>query len=102
MDSEPLRIHSGKVFVSSVGRWDNVAIDSKLAEALPDRLPSLAAERVRLRVATIVADGDPAIAAARRVTSSIPIVMVAIGDPVSEGFVSSLARPGANITGVTS
>ena len=80
----------------------NVAIHSKLAEALPDRLPQLAAELVRLRVATIVADGDPAIAAARRVTSSIPIVMVAIGDPVSEGFVSSLARPGANITGVTS
>jgi ABC-type uncharacterized transport system substrate-binding protein len=80
----------------------NIAIDSRLAEALPDRLPELAAELVRLRVATIVADGDPAIAAARRVTSSIPIVMVAIGDPVSEGFVSSLARPGANITGVTS
>lgn len=80
----------------------NVAIDSRLAEALPDRLPALAAELVRHRVATIVADGDPAIAAARRVTSSIPIVMVAIGDAVSEGFVSSLARPGANITGVTS
>jgi putative ABC transport system substrate-binding protein len=98
---------AGEVFRQSLRQlgWivgQNVAIDSRLAEALPDQLPPLAAELVRLRVAAIVADGDPAIAAARRVTATIPIVMVAIGDPISEGFVSSLARPGANITGVTS
>ena len=80
----------------------NIAIDARLAEAIPDRLPQLASELVRLKVATIVADGDQAIAAAKRATSKIPVVIVAISDPVSEGFVSNLARPGGNITGVSS
>jgi ABC-type uncharacterized transport system substrate-binding protein len=80
----------------------NIAIESKLAEALPDRLPQLAADLVRLKVTAIVADGDLAIAAAKRATTTIPIVCIAVGDPVIEGFVSSLARPGGNITGVTS
>jgi putative ABC transport system substrate-binding protein len=80
----------------------NMAIESRLAEASLERLPQLAAELARLKVAAIVADGDTAIYAAKRVTSTIPIVFIAVGDPVSEGFVASLARPGGNITGLTS
>jgi putative tryptophan/tyrosine transport system substrate-binding protein len=80
----------------------NMAIESRLAEASLERLPQLAAEIVRLKVAAVVADGDPAIRAAKQATRTIPIVFIAVGDPVSEGFVASLARPGGNITGLTS
>lgn len=65
------------------------------------RLPALAAELVDLRVTVLVAILNDAIAAARRATTSIPIVMVSSSDPVGSGFVSSLARPGANVTGTT-
>jgi len=80
----------------------NMAIESRLAEVSLDRLPQLAAELARLNVAAIVADGDPAIRAAKQTTRTIPIVLIAVGDPVREGFVASLARPGGNITGLTS
>jgi len=80
----------------------NIAIESRLAEASLDRLPNLAGELVQRRVAVIVADSDPAARAAKQATRAIPIVVVAVGDPVREGLVSSLARPGGNITGLTS
>jgi putative tryptophan/tyrosine transport system substrate-binding protein len=80
----------------------NMAIEFRLAEVSSDRLPQLAAELARLKVAAIVADGDPAIRAAKQTTRTIPIVLIAVGDPVREGFVASLARPGGNITGLTS
>jgi putative tryptophan/tyrosine transport system substrate-binding protein len=80
----------------------NMAVESRLAEVSSERLPQLAAELARLKVAAIVADGDPAIRAAKQTTRTIPIVLIAVGDPVGEGFVASLARPGENITGLTS
>ncbi len=80
----------------------NIAIESRLAEASLDRLPNLAGELVQRRVAVIVADSDPAARVAKQATRAIPIVVVAVGDPVREGLVSSLARPGGNITGLTS
>ncbi|OGQ82193.1 MAG: hypothetical protein A3F90_10145 [Deltaproteobacteria bacterium RIFCSPLOWO2_12_FULL_60_19] len=81
----------------------NITIESRFAGGKNlDRLPQLAAELARLKVAVIVADGDPAIYAAKQATSAIPIVVVAVGDPVREGLVASLARPGGNITGLTS
>jgi putative tryptophan/tyrosine transport system substrate-binding protein len=80
----------------------NMAIEFRLAEVSSDRLPQLAAELARLKVAAIVADGDPAIRAAKQTTGTIPIVVIAVGDPVREGFVASLARPGGNITWLTS
>jgi putative ABC transport system substrate-binding protein len=80
----------------------NIALESRLAEVNLDKLPDLAAELARLNVAVIVADGDPAIRAAKQATRTIPIVIVAVGDPVREGLVASLARPGGNITGLTS
>ena len=65
------------------------------------RLPDLAAELVRFPVDVIVVDTTPALQAVREVTRTMPIVMVGFGDPVAEGFVASLARPGGNITGLS-
>jgi putative ABC transport system substrate-binding protein len=66
-----------------------------------DQLPDLAADLVRLNVDVIVAPSTPAIHAAKDATTTIPIVILSVGDPVRSGFVESLARPGGNITGVT-
>jgi len=78
-----------------------IAFEYKFAEDKNERLPGLAAELVRSKVDIIVAHGSPAILAAKKVTSTIPVVMVGPGDPVATGFIASLARPGANITGVS-
>ena len=80
----------------------NISIELRNAEGKPDRLPGLAAELVGLKVDLIVALEPPAVRAAMKVTSTIPIVMRSTDDPVEAGFVASLARPGGNITGLTS
>jgi putative ABC transport system substrate-binding protein len=77
------------------------SVEYRFGERKPGAVQALAAELVQLKVDVIVAAGDPAIDAARRATTTIPIVMVAAGDPVRRGFVASLARPGGNITGMT-
>jgi putative ABC transport system substrate-binding protein len=79
----------------------NIALDYLSAEGKLERLPELAAELVRRKVDVIVGGPEPVIRAAKQATTSIPIVMVAAGDPVAAGFVASLARPGGNITGQT-
>jgi len=80
----------------------NIAIERRYAEGQLDRLPDLAADLVRLKVNVILAPGVAAARAAQHATSIIPIVMTGGGvDPVTEGFVASLARPGGNITGVS-
>jgi putative ABC transport system substrate-binding protein len=79
----------------------NIVSDWRWALGDAKRFPDLAAELVRLNVDVIVADNDPAIAAAQRATKTIPIVMVIATDPVRLGFVKSLARPGGNITGLS-
>ena len=79
----------------------NVIIEQRWAEGAPDRLSDVAAELVRMRVDLIFAWATPAVTATKQATSTLPIVMVGVSDPVGLGFVSSLARPGANITGVS-
>ena len=82
----------------------NIAIEYRYAEGRRDREPELAAELVRLKVDIIVvAGGDRGIQAAKNATKTIPIVMMGLGsDPVKAGLVESLARPGGNVTGITS
>ena len=79
----------------------NVVYLGRWAEAKQDRLPGLAAELVGLKVDVIVTTGGPASGAAKRATSSIPIVLAQVGDADGLGLIESLARPGGNVTGVT-
>jgi ABC-type uncharacterized transport system substrate-binding protein len=78
----------------------NIVIESRYAEGKFDRLPALAAELVRLKVDIILTSGPQATRPAKQATSTIPIVMAQDPDPVGNGFVASLARPGGNITGL--
>jgi ABC-type uncharacterized transport system substrate-binding protein len=79
----------------------NIVIEWRSAEGKSDRLPALAADLVRLKVDLIVTAGPLVTRAAKEATSTIPIVMVQDPDPVGNGFVASLARPGGNITGLS-
>jgi putative ABC transport system substrate-binding protein len=79
----------------------NIVIEPRYADGKFDHLPALAAELVRLKVDVIVTSGPTATRPAKEATSSIPIVMTFDDDPVGSGFVASLARPGGNITGLS-
>src|SRR5262249_54730855 len=79
----------------------NVAIEYRFAEHKNERLPELAAELVRLKVDLIVTSGGPVVLAAKKATSTIPIVMTSSTDPVGAGLIASLARPGGNLTGLS-
>ena len=79
----------------------NLVLDRRYGDGKMERLPDLAGELVRAKVEVIVTGTNIHVAAARRVTSTIPIVMVFADDPVRAGFVASLARPGGNVTGLS-
>ncbi|HEV8344397.1 MAG TPA: ABC transporter substrate-binding protein [Candidatus Binatia bacterium] len=79
----------------------NIAIEYRYAEGKSDRLPDFAAELVRLKVDVIVTSGSNATRSAKEATSTIPIIMAQDPDPVGNGFVASLARPGGNISGLS-
>jgi putative ABC transport system substrate-binding protein len=80
----------------------NIAIEYRFAEQKQERLPELAAGLVRLKVDLIVVSGGPTASAAKKTTNTIPIVMTNAGDPVGTGLIASLARPGGNVTGLSS
>jgi putative ABC transport system substrate-binding protein len=80
----------------------NLVLEYRGAEGLYERFPALAAELVRLKVDVLMVPNTPAALAAKHATTTIPIVMAAVGDPVGSGLVASLARPGGNVTGVAS
>ena len=80
----------------------NIAIEYRSADGKRDRVPDLAVELVRLKVNIIVADGSGASTESKKATRTIPIVMTSSTDPVGTGIVASLARPGGNVTGLTS
>ena len=101
--SEPLATKSLFDALSELG-WiegKNVAFERRWAENRPDRLTEFAAELVHLNVNVIVAFGTLAPLAAKRATSTIPIVMADAGDPLGSDLVASLARPGGNVTGMS-
>lgn len=79
----------------------NIFIEIRYAEGKQDRLSDIATELVKLKVDVIVTATRPGVLAARNATSAIPIIFAAVGDPVRAGLVSSLARPGGNITGLS-
>ncbi len=79
----------------------NFVIEYRSADGRPERFPGLATEMVRLKVDLILTRGTSAAVAAKNATRTIPIVMLASGDPVGTGVVASLARPGGNVTGLS-
>jgi putative ABC transport system substrate-binding protein len=79
----------------------NIAIEYRFAEQKLERLPELVADLVRLKVDLIAVSGTPPAVAAKKATTTIPIVMANAGDPVGAGLVASLARPGGNVTGLS-
>jgi putative ABC transport system substrate-binding protein len=79
----------------------NIAMEYRWGEGKPERFPGLAAELVKLKVDLILTSGPQAVRAVQHATTTIPIVMAIIEDPVERGFVTSLARPGGNITGLS-
>src|SRR5215470_14410287 len=79
----------------------NITMEYRYADGQLDRLPQLAAELVQLKVDVLVVSGTQVAVAVKRATSTIPIVLAGVGDPVQAGLVNSLANPGTNVTGVS-
>src|SRR5262245_9746582 len=79
----------------------NITIEYRFAEQKNERMPELAAELVRLKVDLIVASGGPTPFAAKKATTTLPIMITSVADPVAAGLVTSLARPEGNVTGVS-
>jgi len=102
--TNPARIEAFRDGLQSLGYIEgkNIVIEWRFAEGSPDRYPRLAAELVRLKVEVIVTPGSTSTRAAKKATTTIPIVMANDPDPVGNGYVASLARPGGNITGLSS
>jgi len=101
--SQSLRVEAFRQGLRELGYVEgkNIVIEWRFAEGKADRLRELVAELVRLEVDVIVTGGPPPTRAAKQATSTIPIVMAFDDDPVGSGFAASLARPGGNITGLS-
>ena len=99
----PTRIEAFRQGLRELGYIDgkNIVIEHRFAEGKLDRLPGLAADLVRLKVDLIVTTGPTITRAAKEATATVPIVMTTDTDPIGNGFVASLARPGGNVTGLS-
>ena len=99
----PARVEAFRQRLRQLGYVEgkNIFIEYRYAEGKPERVPDLAAELVRLKVDVIVTVGPGATLAAKKASGTIPIVFASASDPVGTGLVSSLARPGGNITGLS-
>src|SRR5262245_337560 len=97
---ERLRAFRQGLKVNGYIEGENVTITYRFAENQIDRLPALAADLVRQRASVIATAGDDVAVAAKAATTTIPIVFIASQDPVKLGLVTSLAKPGANVTGI--
>src|SRR5438093_13747869 len=80
----------------------NIVIEWRWAEGKYERFPTLIAELIALNIDLIVTAGTPATIALKKATTTLPLVMIAVGDPVGTGLIASLAHPGGNLTGLTS
>jgi putative ABC transport system substrate-binding protein len=102
-EGQTVRIEAFRQGLRELGyvEGNNIIIEYRYAELKPERRSALAAELVRLKVDVIVTSGVILTRAAKDATVSIPIVMTQVGDPIGSGLVASLARPGANITGLS-
>jgi putative ABC transport system substrate-binding protein len=103
-ENDPFTQRMVSAFADALGRFGwvkgkNIRIDYRFAAGNPTLFKTYAAELVGLAPDAILASGSPSVAALRQQTRTIPIVFVGVGDPVGQGFVQSLARPGGNITG---
>ena len=96
-------LHAFRTGMRSFGWIDGqtFTVEDRFAEGKPERLPQLAADLVRQHVDVILAGSVPGALAAKNATATIPVVMVATGDPIGSGLVVNLARPAGNLTGVT-
>jgi putative ABC transport system substrate-binding protein len=101
--TNPARIEAFRQGLSELGYVEgkNIVIEYRFAEGKLDRFPALASELVRLKVDVVLTGGPIATRSAKQATATIPIVMAYDDDPVGSGFVTSLARPGGNITGLS-
>jgi putative tryptophan/tyrosine transport system substrate-binding protein len=101
--SLPERTEAFRAGLRDLGYQDgrDIVVEYRWADGRLDQLPAIASELARLNVNVIVTHGIPGILAAKRATTTIPIVMAVSGDAVASGLVSSIARPGGNVTGLT-
>ena len=102
-DSLPKRPEAFRAGLGDLGYQEgrDFVIEYRWADGNYDRLPALLADLIRLKVDVIVTHGTPGVLAAKQATTTIPIVMAVVGDALGSGIVSSLARPGGNVTGLT-
>jgi ABC-type uncharacterized transport system substrate-binding protein len=93
--------HSAKQCANSVTSGEKYQVEYRYDEGKVDHLPSIVAELIQLKVDVLILTAMTAIRAAKQATKTIPVVMTTTQDPVETGMINSLARPGGNITGLT-
>jgi putative ABC transport system substrate-binding protein len=100
---EPRQVHAFRQGLAELGHVEgkDVILEMRFADGRQDRYPELVAELIKLKMDVIVTGSAPGAIAAKRATSTVPIVFTGVSDPIAAGIVTSLARPGGNITGAT-